>query len=1109
MSELSSAEAILSWAKEQEKEYSWLGAAELYKKASDMVPKQGLAHLGEIQERRGYSFYRAAFQAETCEEFESRMQLATDNYENGAVLFERIKEAEMRAEFNNCKAMATYARSWLASNLSAKKEQLNESWRFEKEALKAYGKAADQTNVGKACINLMIFLAERLNIEWEAELRERIAEEALKCGERAVEIFSKIQDKGQLAQTYIITAYFYRNAAFAKDLKPERMEKYRQRALSFGQKAIEISENIDDAYLIGLSHLCLADARLDILGTIGLQEKEHYEIALRSGKLTKDNFLIANALFGLQYAANNSAKAQEDPDKAREEYKKLDRYWEDAFHHYSLASYDSGMAMAYFQLITTMLDRSRLEPDLENRRLLLKKSVELGYKGLEHAGRSGSMVVTFHITCSLAVVVRSLAKIEIDPNSKISLLDDSAKLVEKSIRILEQASAASLVEPKEVNLAFTIWTLARYQAELAKVEENIRARIVLFEKAYVNMRSARDHWLAWAKSPWASIEKPMWFVVGSHEMITGQTLTELYALTGNIDFLEASLDAFKASVNAYDKADVPTRTAEAYWQIAKAYDRLAEYSDSAKNFESASQNYRLAATKIPQLKEFYLDYATYMQAWNEIENAKNEHKREEYRKAKEHYEKTAELHNSTERWKYLSPNYLAWARLDEAEDSSREDKAEEAKNLFHQAAKLFAEAKKSIQAQLEKVETEAEKELLVNLTKATEIRREYSLGRIALEEAKILDRQGEHGASSEKYGYAAKEFNKTIDAMGNEPDREELEPIVYLCKAWQMMSRAEAEASPGLYLEASRLFEEAKEHSSSERARLLALGHSRFSQALEAGTRFEDAGDTTTYSTAKKHIEAAENYYLRASYKNASEYAKATCMLFDAYMYMHQAETETKPPNKTMYYRMAEKLLQSSAGSFVKANHPKKSEEVARFLESIKEKRQLAMSLTELLHAPAITSTTTSFPTPTPTHEEPVGFERFEQADIQGNLILRAKEARVGDDVDFSIELVNAGKAPASLVRVEGIIPEGFEIRMVPETYRIEHSGLNMKGKRLNPLSAEELRMVARPLKKGMFMLKPRVLYTDETGKYRSHELEPVMITVKELGIKGWLKGER
>jgi hypothetical protein len=38
---------------------------------------------------------------------------------------------------------------------------------------------------------------------------------------------------------------------------------------------------------------------------------------------------------------------------------------------------------------------------------------------------------------------------------------------------------------------------------------------------------------------------------------------------------------------------------------------------------------------------------------------------------------------------------------------------------------------------------------------------------------------------------------------------------------------------------------------------------------------------------------------------------------------------------------------------------------------------------------------------------------------------------------------------------------------------------------------------------------QPTVLYRDENGKYKTHEPERVTITVKELEIKGWLKGER
>jgi uncharacterized repeat protein (TIGR01451 family) len=206
---------------------------------------------------------------------------------------------------------------------------------------------------------------------------------------------------------------------------------------------------------------------------------------------------------------------------------------------------------------------------------------------------------------------------------------------------------------------------------------------------------------------------------------------------------------------------------------------------------------------------------------------------------------------------------------------------------------------------------------------------------------------------------------------------------------------------------------------------------------------------------------------------------------------------------------MAEKVLQTSAGSFMKAEHPEKREQVLRLLEEVKEERELALSLTEVLHAPSIVSATTAFSMPTPSHEEAVGLEKFEHADIQANIITRQRELKVGENLNLEIELVNAGKAPALLIKVTEVVPEGFDLTEKPENYRMEDSYLNMKGKRLDPLKTEELRLILKPKAQGVFPLKPKILYLDENGKYKSHEPEPVTITVKELGIKGWLKGER
>ncbi len=56
-------------------------------------------------------------------------------------------------------------------------------------------------------------------------------------------------------------------------------------------------------------------------------------------------------------------------------------------------------------------------------------------------------------------------------------------------------------------------------------------------------------------------------------------------------------------------------------------------------------------------------------------------------------------------------------------------------------------------------------------------------------------------------------------------------------------------------------------------------------------------------------------------------------------------------------------------------------------------------------------------------------------------------------------------------------------------------------------MKTEEIRLVIAPLRKGELQLRPRILYLDEAGHYRSHEPEPVLILVSELGLSGWLKG--
>jgi tetratricopeptide (TPR) repeat protein len=693
----------------------------------------------------------------------------------------------------------------------------------------------------------------------------------------------------------------------------------------------------------------------------------------------------------------------------------------------------------------------------------------------------------------LSRTLTSRARLEEDLDTKRGLLVKAGDYRERNIELMDRF----LVIWFGVH-GVNYYLLAEIKEELALIEPDPIKKLKLFEDA----KSRKENSLALH-----ALEPPGPGTLATHGYQDGYgtTLLHLYEQTKNREHLINAIKAWQNAIEIALEAQLFGRTAESFWKIAKTHDIMNEYLEAAENFNKASESYLKAAENIPQLKDFYQEYSTYMQAWCEIENARHHHVEKRYGEAKEYYEKAAELHKSTERWSLLAPNYLAWARLEEAEDLSRREQTEEARDLFQKAVELFSETEDSIKSKLNTIEVEEE------LIKVSDVRREYCLGRVALEGARILDRQGDHSTSSRRYSQAVERFQKVMSSLKSESDKKELLPIISLCKAWEKMMMAETQMSSSLFNEAAELFLEARENASDQTTRLLAQAHSSFCRALEAGTEFEVTRDTDLFSEAKRHIEAATSHYLRAGHRSSSDYATATNRLLDGYMYAYNGQTEMDPSRKARFYQMAERLLQDSAGLFLKAKHPEKSDEVRTILENIKGEKEIALSLAEMMHASAIVSTTSSFSIPTPSHEQAVGLDRFETADIQANFIARRRELGVGEDLALEIELVNAGKAPAQLVKVEDIIIPGFELKSYPVICRVEDSYLDMKGRMkgrtLSPLKTQELKLVLKPLKKGSFELKPRILYLDESGKYKSHVLEPVSINVQELGIKGWLRG--
>jgi len=203
-------------------------------------------------------------------------------------------------------------------------------------------------------------------------------------------------------------------------------------------------------------------------------------------------------------------------------------------------------------------------------------------------------------------------------------------------------------------------------------------------------------------------------------------------------------------------------------------------------------------------------------------------------------------------------------------------------------------------------------------------------------------------------------------------------------------------------------------------------------------------------------------------------------------------------------YNLARMVLREYARVYVERNQEGDKEKANSLLSQTleifqrlgaKKDIEKTMTVIEALHLPSAQ-----------TREKAVSPENIE---VQSNIVATPNELKIGESLELEIEITNQHeKTTILLVRITDIIPEGFVIARKPELYRVEDNCLNMKEKRLGPQKTEEVKLVLTPKIKGTFHIKPKILYLGENGAEKTCEPKPVSITVKELGISGWLKGQ-
>jgi KaiC/GvpD/RAD55 family RecA-like ATPase len=1082
-------QTMLQKAKEQEQECGWLEAARSYEKllSSEQAVSFSTAH---IWEEVAFCYCRASNQAESQKQFIRLRQQAADAYKKAAAVFEEERGHEAEGKSLQCKALAEYVGSWLAPTPSDKKGILEKCCAFGQKSLEAYERAGEHLGYGRMCNDILQCLLERLYVAYDYKEMGSIAQEGIEYADKAIEVLSRSGDKSELLRAYYtasLQSWYVANFVAQEEKVQKELS---QRSLNYSEKALELSKEVKDPYSGAMSNWAAAFYVL-VFTEKAESALHHAQRMLEQGTTAKDNYLKGIAFSLLALVTDMMMLQEGDPDKKKEGHMKAIHYCEESIRSLSLVSQDYFISETYAHYAESYSSLANYEVNPEEKRAILEKTVEIGRKGLEHATASGSPEAAYSTLHALSKALHFYANVATDEGEKARLLSEALERRKEFTKTVERA------------FPFNHWTRGvgkNYEGlikvELARAETDRAQKTAFLKSAVSDMEDSVSHCRKWITS------RPVPFyiaAVAGFEDAFGGILNELYLLIEDKEILTRATEVYEDAAQQFSKVSMPSRVAECYWKMARNQNRLGNHQKAAENFGNAMEHYKVAAEKIPHSAGFYLDYAVYMEAWSEIEKARFAHEREKYDDAMKLYENTASLLKSSKLWGYLSSNFLAWSLLEKAEDSSRKELSGESIEAFKQAAKLFEEARRTFEEEIGNIQNLDEKEKAIELCEASVIRKDYCFARVNVEEARRYDLEGNHAESAEKYGLAASDFERILEKTEAEEYRREIKPIAYMCRAWQKMKIADGRVLPELYHEASELFLEAKEHGTKDRATLLASGNGAFCKALEYGTRFESTNEKDDFTKAKQYLGSAANYYLKAGFDNAYAWTSAAETLLDAYYYMTGAEIESNPERKMKAYLLAEKCLARSAELYETAGYIGKKDEALKTLKKVKEKREFALSLRELLTTPGDASSTSAISAPISTVEEPVGLQKFEHEFIHANLIVHQKEVAVGQDLDLEIQLANLGKSAALLTRVDDIVPEGFDLAEEPKTFHVENHSLNMKEKRLDPLQTEDFRLVLRSSATGKFEIEPRIVYLDENRHEVFCELEPVTINVSKI----------
>ena len=722
----------------------------------------------------------------------------------------------------------------------------------------------------------------------------------------------------------------------------------------------------------------------------------------------------------------------------------------------------------------------------------LKRAVDLGEESLKWFSLWSTYEGDFLGGSWIAKFYQQLANYS-DPSKRKRLMARSLNLAQKAEQLVNNRKVG-LVRYKLVNIGYILYHTSEYYRQLAmqaisdaKTREN--GAFGLLNKSLDNCLKSRAYFRDGAFNN-RMVES---------SLLAGDICYEL--MICSCEKAEKRRNSriskryFHQAIKTSKRFGWNEKIAESSWRIAQVFDKEGNFSQSALHYLQAHEAYE----KVRESTGNFTSYSApskYMLAWTNIERAKLAHRASEFDRASELYKEAANLISSTRRWQSRAHLYVAESLIEKSEKESLSENTQSAIDYFAEAVQALAELK----SELKNDESEDSKSFLLLAEQMTS----FCKARMILEKSKEAYRIGDTEESikglsrAEEMFFELAENSAVSDSLGSN----ELTSLASLCNALTKFQTAQIGGNSKLYLDARETFGKAAEESKSKTLKPLLSGLANFATFLYYSKQIEDSLETgldiEKIMECNKALDSAAVVFRKLGNKSFLNMLKASKHILDGTLKMNAAEREMGSTSvKAKLYREAQRSLSRASRYYELLGSSKRVKESLRMIGAVRSHQKLIPLAHDIIAEIASNQIIyTAISSASLFDQSPENSAReLDSAFVVLDLNISKPFMTLEESMILELSLSNIGKEGAITVRIDEVLPEGFEViesmnplskdRSLSFAYRIE------------PGTSKKLVLTAKTQTTGEFIWHPALVYLDGSRNYKITRAQTAKVVVE------------